>query len=471
MSKPAKSPVVTQPVNDATVLPFGPHYQMQLLRLFLSDTGLAYRLYQHIKPEYFELDVLRWAYACALRHQETYQVFPTLNLLLDLANRLEPSIQPVYTATLERVREADIRDEQWLKDQTLEFVRRNIFVRMHMEQKEIFNSGDMTAAYDRTMEMMESIHQVRLDDIDRGWLFEEFDQRQEKRMRIEEVGGNKIPTGLDVLDHLLSGGASPGELLIWLGYAKGGKSTLLVHIGKACIRSVQKPFLHCVLEGSRDLIENRYDTTFAEEYMRDVRRGKMGRAAVESLALEYRLNRRLAVVRGFTENWDNTILDIDGEIKDLKMTEGFDPSMIIIDYGDLLNGRKNYYRSKTDNQVDAYRDQKSLANRGYVVWTASQARRPEKDVINKPHLIASSEIADAYEKVRVCDFIASINQTPDERKAKVARLYYELARDNAMDQTQLVHADFDRMTIKERSDEHGAPIKAVHAETRQLAAL
>ena len=66
-------------------------------------------------------------------------------------------------------------------------------------------------------------------------------------------------------------------------------------------------------------------------------------------------------------------------------------------------------------------------------------------------MIRSRDIADAYAKVRVADFIGSINATVEEKKLKVARLLAEYYRDNEAEQTAVVRADFSRMLIKEEA--------------------
>jgi hypothetical protein len=63
--------------------------------------------------------------------------------------------------------------------------------------------------------------------------------------------------------------------------------------------------------------------------------------------------------------------------------------------------------------------------------------------------VKSRQVADAYDKVRVADFIGSLNQTLDEKTAGVMRLYAEMYRDNAAGQWLAVQADLERMIIKQ----------------------
>jgi hypothetical protein len=103
--------------------------------------------------------------------------------------------------------------------------------------------------------------------------------------------------------------------------------------------------------------------------------------------------------------------------------------MIIVDYGDLLEGRDGKYKSTYESQKSVFRDLKSLANREYAVWTASQAVRPNEKDENDMTPLKAREIADCYEKVRIADFVGSINQTPGERAEQKMRLWADIYRD------------------------------------------
>jgi hypothetical protein len=124
--------------------------------------------------------------------------------------------------------------------------------------------------------------------------------------------------------------------------------------------------------------------------------------------------------------------------------------LVIVDYGDLLTGRERRYNNEYERQKAAFRDLKSLANRGYALWTASQAQRPKAGVEEQAHFVKSRQIADSYEKIRVSDFIGSLNQTPDEKTDGVMRLYAELYRENSADCWIPVKADMARMTIEQQ---------------------
>lgn len=428
--------------------PFGLEYQGMLLKVLLGDGFFARNLGDYLQPHFFQNEAMAWAWGFARNHNERYGSFPTLMLLLDQAKRLSPQFAPVYTAVLERVRDTPVQDENWLRDQALEFVRKCVFMEAFIEARDLFNAGGRDAVYDLMQERLDRIRAVTWEIVDRGWLAEGFADRHIYRQD-QALLGVAVGTGIANLDKILEGGAYPGFVGTWLAYPKVGKTTLLVNLGSVSIRAYYKRTLHVVLEGSRQMVEGRYDTIFMDEFYSNVKKGDVDSAKYAAAFAEMQHLRGLGVVRGFTENWDTNIIHIDDEIKELKRVYGWEPEVIVLDYADLLRGRPGRtYANETQEQVQAFKDIKALANRGFRIWTASQAQRPkDEDWDHKQHILTSKSIADAYGKVRVADFIGSINQTVTEREQGIMRLYAELYRDNAAQQLITVGSDFQKMRL------------------------
>jgi len=334
-----------------------------------------------------------------------------------------------------------------MRNAVLDFVKRNIFVRTFQESKSLYNGGKIEQAYDLMMSRMERLQKTVWSTVDEGWFFEELADRQVRRMTADP-GAQAIATGFERLDHILGGGLSKGELGIWVAYAKCGKTTLLTQHGMAATKLQLKRVAHFVFEGSRKQVEDRYESGFTKELYRTVRTDGLTSTKYREAYEEYKCMRGCLYIRGFVEDWHYTCADVHEALKDLKRLHGWTPDMVIIDYGDLLNGRDKHYGSDRENQKAAYRDLKSLANRGYAVWSASQAQRPEKGSEDNAHWLRARQIADCYEKVRVADFIGSLNLTNAERKSKVMRILAELYRDNEADAKWVVSCDFATMTIK-----------------------
>lgn len=776
-------------------LPFDAEFQKSLLKLLCEDSRFGHAVGEHIQPQFFENEVLAWAWSYARRFKQEYGAFPGVHTIAQQARTMDPKIRPIYEVTMEQVRHAPMKDEAWMRNATLDYIKRNIFVRTFQESRSLYNAGKVDQAYDLMMARMERLQKTTWSAADEGWFFEELPERQIRRMT-NDVGAKAIATGLHPLDNILGGGLSKGEFGLWVAYAKTGKAlrddqlvltptgerpigtlqvgdeviggstglrqlvlgvfpqgikslyeikfrdgasviasgdhlwkvklgnaiswgerghwqtvttsqlvgrdffvkkgcaviphapqvqgygaqlplngyllglllgdggltgstirfhkperdlwktireilptgdVLVEHVehedtrcpyvsivagvtgertknqrsrtakiladfglmgmrgdekfipecvfvssvkdrfdvlsglcdtdgsvtrtgcaiefsscsqrlalgvvslarslggqarmteklvngviywrvhlglldGRIPVRSVKngaklrtrtkgryryidsvtqvspdkctcisvddpeglfitqghvvthnttmltqhgmaatkqlRRVAHFVFEGSRAQVEDRYESGFTQELYRSIRTDGLTSAKYQEAYQEYQLLKGCLYIRGFVEEWNYTCADVHESLKDLKRLHGWEPDLVIIDYGDLINGRARSYANDRENQKAAYRDMKSLANRGYAVWSASQAQRPDKGSEDSAHWLYARQIADCYEKVRVADFIGSLNITNEERRANVMRLLAELYRDNAANLGWVVSCNFSTMTIR-----------------------
>jgi replicative DNA helicase len=152
------------------------------------------------------------------------------------------------------------------------------------------------------------------------------------------------------------------------------------------------------------------------------------------------------------KHWTYTVHDIEAKLKEAAHA-GKKPDLVVIDYADLLNsvGR---YESKRHEQTEVYRDLKRLAMSGeYAIWTASQAVRPKEDP-DKEYTLRSKDISESFEKVRIADLVATLNQTPKEREEGIVRLHIDIYRSNDTDNTIRMITNFEKMIFYSKKYEH-----------------
>lgn len=444
-----------RPIGDtggkSTNLPFDDGFQRSLLLLLTEDHGFACGVGKYIEPRYFESPVLAWAWHASQQYMETYGSPPSIRTILQFTRKLDAETRPVYEQVLCEVERAHVQDAEWLRAQTIDFVRKQKFIHlMHLSQA-MWNAGKTDEVYAYVTTEISNLSEIAAVEEDEAFFFETFGERQARRLH-RTVEADAIPTGLPTLDHVLDGGLSRGELGAWIAYAKCGKSTMLVNLGLACIRLGHLPVAHFVLEGMREQVETRYDAAFTEVVYNELKWGRLGTEYHVNTMRQYQFYQRKLMVRGMTGNWDYNILTIQGYLRRWQKTYGWIPKLIVVDYVDILGGRKERYPNETAKQTDAARDLKTLmgSGPGYMGWTAMQAQRPNPGVDEQPHLIGTSMVADAYAKIRIFDYLGSINRTNAEKRANVARLYGELYRDNEAGQVWPVAFDNPRMRIEER---------------------
>lgn len=426
-------------------IPFDLEFQVSLIKLLLDDAQFGAAVGAWIKPEFFEDESLAWAWRTAQAHAQKYHALPAVATLRQYAMHGDPRMQQLHYAMALRIEQSVVRDEEFMRDAVIDFCRRNIFTAAVRQTAREYNAGNIDDAYEHLARATEQIEKATWRTPDATFFCEDLHKRHMKRL-CGESQGNTIATGIHELDHLLGGGLSKGELGTWISYPKAGKSTLLINLGVVAVRSQMRRCAHFVFEGARSQAEDRYEAAFTQECYQELKRG-MTHEAYRLAWEQYQYMKRSLWLQALVEEWDYTVADVTESLRMQKRAHGWEPDVVIIDYGDLLSGRDKPYRSETAKQKAAFRDLKMLATRGYATWTASQVQRPKEGAEDKAHWLYARQIADAYEKVRVCDFIGSINQTMAEREAKVIRLFGELYRDNEANLKFLCECDFARMHI------------------------
>lgn len=110
------------------------------------------------------------------------------------------------------------------------------------------------------------------------------------------------------------------------------------------------------------------------------------------------------------------------EIHNLKRRKGWVPRVLVLDYLELMVGRRD-----SDNKDD-YTRQKQVANqvRGVarneqvLVFTATQGNRSANDTTQNVDL---NKVAESYGKSMSLDYVISLNQTPEEYVNQMLRLW------------------------------------------------
>jgi hypothetical protein len=436
----------TVDVQSDARLPFDLEFQGALIRLLCEDPSFGAVVGRYLKPEYFEDEAYSWVWRTAQAHEERYGELPSLPTLRQYASTVDPRLQPLYYACVVRIEQTPLRDEQFMRDSAVDFCKRNIFTTTVRQCAQQYNSGRVEDAYEQLARSTDELEKATWRTPDATMFFDDLARRNTLRLA-GEGGGDGLPTGIHELDRLFGGGLKKGELGCWISYPKAGKSTMLLTMGVSATRSQMRPVAHYIFEGARKQAEDRYEAAFTQEAYQHVRTRGLESGAYREAWEQYQYLRGLLWLQAMVEEWDYTAVEITESLRSLKRVRNFQPDLVIADYGDLLSGRNKPYRSETAKQKDSFRDLKIMASRGYALWTASQVQRPREGAEDDAHWIYSRQIADCYEKVRVCDFIGSLNQTQKERQHKVMRIFAELYRDNEANLRFLVSCDFSHMRI------------------------
>lgn len=408
---------------------FGPDFQRALIRSCLDDPGLRalVRRFAESGQLGFTDPLSGWAWKVIGDSENPSR----LMLEVEMGRVSGPSMPNAQAILLGS---EDWRESDYVRQQIVEWARRQVFRAGFDEARDAWNSGKTDEAYGLMVRRMEEVAGIQLAVADRGWFFEEFHDRQARRARVA-AGDDFFPIGIDRLDGAMNGGLHYGELEVPVAYSGVGKSFWCVQRGFTAAR-LRRRVLHFVLEGGRHKIEDRYEARWADILYHDVRTGNLDAATITALHHEYEMLRRNLVLRGYADKqaWRITYDDLTEELSELRRAHGWVPDLVIVDYGDLLDGPGD---SAYEKQKMSFRQLKALAEKaefrghfGYAVCSPSQAQRPSQGADEREHVIKPQQVADSYEKVRVADSIVTINRTNKEKGKKEARVYLGKYRDN-----------------------------------------
>ena len=113
-----------------------------------------------------------------------------------------------------------------------------------------------------------------------------------------------------------------------------------------------------------------------------------------------------------------TVLTIRSHIEKLMM-RGLSPSLIIIDYADIMRSSKKYDSLRHELKL-IYEELRNLSmDLNLPIWTASQANR---DSANSD-IVGLENMSEAYGKAMVADVVISLSRKPMEKSTGSGRLY------------------------------------------------
>jgi len=328
-------------------------------------------------------------------------------------------------------------DEESIVSTLEEFIRRTRFANLYREMGEAYNKGDQDKAFSIFEVGVEKISNFSFRRNRLEMVFADFDTRMARRMI--ENGGNsdtfKVPFCIDQLNHY-TGGAESGEVYMALGDSGTGKSIFLISNGIHAARRGQN-VLHIQAEGTKKQIEDRYDKCWS---------------ALSTYQINNLHELSDADWEEKNDKFDKIVKNVSGEIyiesytsfeerpnmmqareliKNFKK-QGIEIHLVLFDYLELFNPISTKWEDETMRQGFVARNMKDIAVEfNCVVGTVTQMQRVDKELKNNPDWMAERDnMGGAYEKVRPMDLFFTFNQTRDEKKKGIMRIFIDKAREH-----------------------------------------
>jgi replicative DNA helicase len=261
-----------------------------------------------------------------------------------------------------------------------------------------------TSSFDEIKEVIDGAMKLGLDN-DHGYDYLlDFEERFLIKSR------NPQPTGWKTIDDIIKGGLGRGELGVVIAPTGAGKSMALVHIGAAAIKA-EKNVVYYTLELLDTTVAARFDSCITGVKLQDL-------TTFKDLIYEdvKKLKGRLIVKEYPTKSAN--VNKLKQHLEKLRFA-GFEPDVIIVDYGDLLAPINSYKEKRTELET-IYEDLRGLAQEFKCpLWTASQTNRSGLNA----EVVTMESISEAFNKCFVADFIFTLSRTITDKNNNTGRIF------------------------------------------------
>ena len=382
----------------------GKAFQESLAQLIFEDRPFCDQIEEVLDISFFELKYLRAFIDRVFDYRKQYGVHPSINVFTSiLRTELEnysPALQKQIRDYYVRCEARDIQDQQYIKDTSLDFCKKQKLKAALVESVELIRNS----SFDEVKQVIDEALKLGNDNNFGHDFLKDFEARYEIKAR------NPVATGWEKIDQLLGKGLGSGELGVVIAPTGAGKSMALAHIGSSAVKN-GKDIVHYTLELSEAVTGQRYDS------------------CITGIPLNQLFDRKDEVLENIVDTKGSLIIKeyptktaspntIKKHLEKLKK-QNRKIDMIIVDYADLLRPCKTY-KEKRNELESIYEDLRAIAQEYHCpIWTASQTNRSGLSA----EVVTMESISEAFNKCFVADFICSISRTIKDKNSNQARMF------------------------------------------------
>ena len=413
---------------------YGKSFQEKIFQSLITDKEWSTQMVEVMDPTFFDVRYLEYLADKFFAYFKKYKCFPTLGLLVtivrdDLSQKDDAVLRDQIVHFLHRIKAStDIGDLAFVKDKSLDFCRKQAFKDALEQAVDLIQ----TEKFDSVVTLMKTAVSVGLPSSVGHDFFEDAEARFVK------VNRAVCPTGLPRLDakDIFRGGLGRGEIGVVTANTGVGKSHWLVAMGANAMRA-GKNVLHYTFELTEHSVGLRYDSNLCGIPSNDVQDQKK-----EVLEKYNDMDLGRLIIKEYPTGSASSIT-IRNHIEKL-MLKGFKPSVIIIDYADIMRSTRAYDSLRHELKL-IYEELRNLAmDLNIPVWTASQANRDSA----KSDIVGLENMAEAYGKAMVADVVVSLSRKAMEKSTGAGRLFVAKNRAGRDGLVFPIHIDTARSTFE-----------------------
>ena len=388
---------------------YGKSFQEKIFQGLISDTQWSSQMVEVMRPNFFDVDYLRFLTKKYFSYYEKYKCFPTLGLLVqvireELSDGSDDILRDQIIEFLLRVKSnPNPGDIGYVKDKTLNFSKRQAF-KSALEKSVDLIQGEN---FEEVIDLMKNAVSIGMQNSSGHDFFEDIEAR------FIRINRHVVPTGFDRLDKkdIFRGGLGRGEMGVVTANTGVGKSHWLVAIGANAMRA-GKNVLHYTFELTETAVGLRYDSNLCGIPSNDVQDNK---ELVQDVYKDKELGR--LIIKEYPTG-SASVVTIRNHIEKLKL-KGFCPNVIVLDYADIMKSTRSYDSLRHELKL-IYEELRNMAMEMDIpIWTASQANRDSA----QSDIVGLENMSEAYGKAMVADVVISLSRKASEKSSGVGRLF------------------------------------------------
>jgi len=437
---------------------WGEDFQRSVLAMLLCDRYFLIQARDLIQPQYFTNEVHTLLCRLLYYYFDKYETVPSKIFLCEEMNQAlaskDTAVRLVYLTEVKTVYDfytqggvgdmlpgLDSRDailDKIVSFAKAEAMKHALFAMINLVKEK----PDDDSTYLRTEEIYNKARLVdRKQDL--GLDYYGTAEARYQRMAEERASEDFFTTGFATIDNCLpAGGVRRGEIACVMAGSGVGKS---LNLAVASVRnlSLGKKVLYITTEMDQDAVACRFDSLVSSIGQHKLMPEKdVVFKAISEHVQSYEDKRRL-VIKQFPSGTAD-VGTIRAFLAQLKMC-GFDPDLAVVDYpGDLKDSAGD---DPWMSKFKIVRDLRTLGvQEKHATFIAAQPKRVETG-LDESFYLDDSKMADSHHMFRVFDLYWTLNQTDNEKRAEVARVYIGKARAGQSRSKFMIQIDYSNQTL------------------------
>ncbi len=391
--------------ENETFSKFGKSFQEKLVQSMFYDRSFFDQMSDVFDPYFLEVKYLRLFYERLANYRQKFEKHPSVDIMASIIKTemeeesevLQKQVKDYFARI---VATSQVEDEEYVKVTALDFCKKQKLKEAIMKSVGLLK----TSSFDQISEVINQAMKLGLDN-DHGYDYLiDFEERFLKRSR------NPMTTGWKIIDDITKGGLGRGELGVVIAPTGAGKSMALVHLGAQVIKE-GKNVVYYTLELQDTVVASLFDSCITSVKLQDLHSFK-DLIYDQVKELEGKL-----IVKEYPTKSAN-VNKLKQHLEKLRRS-GFEPDLICVDYGDLLQPISSYKEKRIELET-IYEDLRGMAQEFECpVWTASQTNRSGLNA----EVVTMESISEAFNKCFVADLIFTLSRTITDKNNNTGRIF------------------------------------------------